>query len=116
MELDRLFLTLPLGLVRTLLLAVVRRLEGGLTELQVEEFCAELTSLDDDDDLLIEPLVVLNAQTLPFVVDVFAEQAVDLEVVFILPPILTKLVQEEVAKVCGVVPHRLIPAESQDSR
>jgi hypothetical protein len=101
MLLDRVFVALTDGQLKSLLLEVASHLRGGLTTGEIEQFCAGVAALEPDDDLLIEPSVAFRGEELPFVVDVFKDEHGALEAVFLLAPALTSLVQDEARSLAG---------------
>jgi hypothetical protein len=115
MRLDRVFVDLPIDQVRLVLLALSRRLDGGLDAAQGEEFSEELAGLQEEDDLLLERTVAFDGEELPFIVDVLGHDTETFELVFIVPKALALLVQEELQAACGVSTMRLISGDSGNS-
>ncbi len=114
MKLDRLFVDLPLDKVRVSLLALARRLDGGFTGAEAEQFCADLARLETEDDLLLERTVLVGGFEAPFVIDVLGHDKDAFSLAFIAPRMLAALVQEEIRAACGVTTIRVIPGESAE--
>jgi hypothetical protein len=110
MRLERVFVTLPLVLVRRLLYAVVRSFESGLSPEEVDTYCARIESQVDRDDLLIEPFVRFHGQETPFIIDIRDKPSGEFELVFITSPTVSQLVQNQISAECGGVTPRVIPA------
>jgi hypothetical protein len=110
MTLDRVFVHLQPEQIRTLLLAIAARLDGGFTPVDVEQFCSDLPTQSADDDLLIEPIVVYQGAQLPLVIDAFKHDSPSLELVFMTPAVLADLVEGEVRASFGDISLRRLPS------
>ena len=113
MKLDRIFFELPGDQVRRLLVGVARQLEEGFTVEESEQFCANLVTLGDGEDLLIEPIVLFQGHPSPFVVNAFKQGSENYELVFIVPEVLAELVTVVAGDACGQVPVRILPSEAE---
>ena len=110
MNLDRVFAQVTGDQLNAVLLALVPRLEGFSAD-EIGRLCADVAALEADDDVLIEPTISFQGAPLPFVIDVFKDAEGALEVVFMLPPVLTSLVQDTACAVVGAAAVRSIVAE-----
>jgi hypothetical protein len=110
MNLDRVFAQVTGDQLKAVLLMLAPRLEGFSVD-EVDRLCADVAAIEADDDVLIEPTVSFQGAALPFVVDVFKDVDGVLEVVFMLPPVLTSLVQDAACAVVGAAAVRSIVAE-----
>jgi hypothetical protein len=109
MDLDRVFAQVNGDQLKAVLLALAPRLEGFSVE-EIDRLCADVAALEADDDLLVEPTVSFRGEPLPFVVDVFKNADGTLEAVFMLPPVLTSIVQDAARAVVGAAAVRSIVA------
>jgi hypothetical protein len=110
MNLDRVFAQVTGDQLKAVLLTLAPRLEGFSVD-EIGRLCADVVALKADDDVLIEPTISFQGAALPFVVDVFKDVDGALEVVFMLPPVLTSLVQYAACAVVGAAAVRSIVAE-----
>jgi len=115
MKLDRLFVDLPPDKVRVLLFAFARRLDGGFTAAEAEQFCTDLAAPESEDGVLLETKVLLGGENLPFIIDVLGHDTDTFELVLIVPRVLANLVQEEIRVHFGAVPLRIISGEFTES-
>ena len=110
MNLDRVFAQVTGDQLKAVLHALVPRLDGFSVD-DADRLCADVAALQADDDVLIEPTISFQGAALPFVVDVFKDADGALEAVFMLPPVLTALVQDAACAVVGAVAVPSIVAE-----
>jgi hypothetical protein len=110
MNLDRVFVQVAGDQLKAVLLALVPRLDG-LSVDDTDRHCADVAALEADDDVLIEATISFQGTALPFVVDVFKDADGALEAVFMLPPVLTSLVQDAACAVVGAAAVRSVVAE-----
>ena len=109
MELDRVFVQVDGEQLRAVLLAIASQLEG-FTSGDIDRLCEDVSALDFDDDALVEPDVSFQGTATPFVVDVFKDAQGSLEIVFLLSPVLTSLVEVAARSVVGTTAVRSIAA------
>lgn len=109
MELDRVFVRVTSGQLEATLVAVTSRLEGFSID-AIRHLCADVAALEADDDVLIEHTISFRGHALPIIVDVFKDTHGALEVVFLVPPVLTSLVHDVAGAVVGAAAVRRMRA------
>jgi len=110
MNLDRVFVQVTGDQLEAVLLALAPKLEG-LSADEIGRLCADVAALEADDDVLFEPTISFRGADVPFVVDVFKDAEGALELVFMLPSVLTSLVQDAACAIVGAAAVRSIVAE-----